>query len=341
MFHRLVTAALAAASTVPLIAGGTASATDAEPRELLLRAATENTVTDTATLPIRRGVDAGGQEFWYTVTEASTKSAAEARGVNHSSKLARARGSDAVQTGRFVGGVLHVEATVDFSPNRLVTSDPVLGFPPLAAAPGAIGEAGYSPLVELPNGLVLNAPHIANDTGLHDKLVGAPDTTRRLATFQETEGFYEGKEVYYVSFDASAPDVAALEGVTFAPELNAAPGLGSNDKDTSARSGIAPFANGQTGAGNPQRQGLNSALLGDGDPLNVVESLPDSNRYSPLWDVHLAIWTDAARADGVVGLQTDFDDIEDLAEDGYITGPAGSFDAIGVIVNCPIISIEE
>lgn len=331
-----------AATSLSVIAGGTAAAADDDgDRTVLLDAATENVVTDTATLPIRQGVDAGGQAFWYTVTEASTKSAAESRGVNHSPKLALARGTDAVQTGRFVGGVLHLEATVDFSPERVVTPDPVLGFPPLAASPGSVGEAGYSPLVQLPNGVVLNAPHIANDTGLHDKLVAAPDTVRRTATFQESEGFYEGKEVYYVSFDASAPDVAALEGVTFAPELNAAPGLGSNDKKRSARSGIAPFANGQTGVDNPDRQGLNSALLGEGDPLNVVESLPDSNRYSPLWDVHIAVWTDAAIADGVVGLQTDFDDIEDLAEDGYIAGPSGSFEAVGAIVNCPIISVVD
>lgn len=339
MSTRPLLVALAAAS-LSVAAGGTASADDGD-REILLAAATENVANDTATLPIRQGVDAGGQTFWYTVTEASTKSAARSRGVNHSPKLALVRGTDAVQTGRFIGGVLHLEATVDFSPERVVTPDPVLGFPPLAASPGSVGEAGYSPLVQLPNGVVLNAPHIANDTGLHDKLVGAPDTVRRTATFQETEGFYEGKEVYYVSFDASAPDVAALEGVTYAPELNAAPGLGSNDKKTSARSGIAPFANGQTGVGNPERQGLNSALLGEGDPLNVVESLPDSNRYSPLWDVHVAVWTDAAIAAGEVGLQTDFDDIEDLAEDGYITGPSGSFDAVGVIVNCPIISVED
>jgi hypothetical protein len=340
MSLRSVTAALAVL-TIPVSAAGAAGASDPEPRELLLLAATEDNVADTATLPIRHGVDAGGQAFWYTVTEASTASAARARGVNHAPKLALAGGTAAVQRGRFVDGVLHVDASVDFSAPRVVTPDPLLGFPPLAASPGAHGEAGYSPLVQLPNGVVLNAPHIANDTGLHDKLVGAPDTVHRTATFQETEGFYDGDEVYYVSFDASAPDVAALEGVTYAAALNAAPGLGSNDKKTSARSGIAPFANGQTGAGNPDRQGLNSALLGEGDPLNVVESLPGSNRYSPLWDVHVAVWTDAARADGVVRLQTDFEDIEDLAEAGHITGPAGSFDAVGVIVNCPIISIVD
>jgi hypothetical protein len=340
MLIRHATALLAAAS-VPLIVAGTAGASSGEPREVLLASAIEDTVADTATLPIHRGVDAGGQEFWYTITESSSRARADRLGVNHAPKLANARNTDAVQTGRYIDGVLHVEATVDFSLERVVTPDPAVGFPPLAASPGAVGEAGYSPLVQLPNGVVINAPHIANDSGLHDKLVGAPDMAAMTATFQETEGFYEGKEVYYVSFDVSAPDVAALEGATYAPDLNAAPVLGSNDKKRSARSGIAPFANGQTGVDNPERQGLNSALLGEGDPLNVVESLPDSNRYSPLWDVHLAVWTERAIAEGMVSLQVDFDDIEDLAEDGYIAGPAGPFDAVGVIVNCPIISIED
>jgi hypothetical protein len=105
--------------------------------------------------------------------------------------------------------------------------------------------------VQLPNGVIINAPHITNASGSHDKLT-AP-ITGRYATFQETEGFYEGKEVYYVSFESSAPDVAALEGATFAPNLNAAPGLGSNER-SSAASGIAPFVNGQTGVNNPNRQ---------------------------------------------------------------------------------------
>ena len=128
------------------------------------------------------------------------------------------------------------------------------------------------------------------------------------------------------------------KGRRFAPNLNAAPGLDSNDPKTSARSGIAPFVNGQTGVDNPNRQGLNSALLGEGDPLNVVESLPNNGKYSPLWDVHAAAWTDSAIVNGQRVLQTDFDDIEELAEAGAITGPLGAFQAVGIIVNCPIVS---
>ena len=181
------------------------------------------------------------------VTDSSNQKDARSRGVNYSPKLANARGTSAVQSGSIINGVLHVAATVDFSPTRVVVPDPNIGFPPLAASPGSIGENGYTPLVALSNGVVINAPHIANDTGLHDKLIGAPDLVGGTATFTETEGFYNDKEIYYVSFEVSNPDVAPLEGGTFAPALNGAPGIGSNDPKTSARSQIVPYVNGQTG----------------------------------------------------------------------------------------------
>jgi hypothetical protein len=163
----------------------------------------------------------------------------------------------------------------------------------------------------------------------------------RRAVFTETEGAYEGKDVYYVSFDSSDPAIAALEGVTYAPALNMAPGIGENG-DESARSGIVPFVNGQTGADNPNRQGLNSALLGEGDPLNVVQSLPGESDYSPVWDVHATMWTEAAKASGTDTRQVDFADVEELAAGGAVTGPGGApWGAIGVIVNCPLISVAD
>jgi hypothetical protein len=322
-----------AALAVAAVAPAAAIAGDDE-RKLFVESATENTTLNTATLPVFSGSTSGGS-LAYVVTESSDKKDAERRGVNYAPKLSNARGTSAVQKATWVNGKLNFMATVDFSPTRVVTPGP-RGFPPLAASPGAVGEAGYTPLVQLPSGVILNAPHIMNATGTHDKLV-SPVTTR--ATFQETEGFYNAKDVYYVSFDASQPDVSALEGVTYAPALNAAPGLGSSDKKTSSRSGIAPFVNGQTGVANPNRQGLNSALLGEGDPLNAVQSSPHNTKYSPLWDVHLTEWTAAAVASGRHLLQDDFDEIEDLADDGLVTGPGGApWGAVGAIVNCPVIS---
>ncbi len=308
-------------------------------RKLYLQTANEDAVNNTATLPLFQG-SVAGKSVWFVVTESSDQEDAKARGVNYSPKLARARGTAAVQKATTTTSGLAFSGGVDFSPTRIVTPS-ATGFPPLAASPGSIGDAKYSPLVELPSGIVLNAPQIANSTGVHDKLVGTPDFVNRRATFKETEGFYNDKEVYYVSFDSSAPDIAALEGVTFAPNLNAAPGRGSNDEKTSARSGIAPFVNGQTGVNNPQRQGLNSALLGEGDPLNVVQSAPHNGKYSPMWDVHATMWSAAAIANGMNTRQTVFEKIAKLGENGTVTGPGGApWGAIGAIVNCPIISQE-
>jgi hypothetical protein len=310
---------------------------DSGSRSLFLKSASENTVADTATLPLYRG-NIAGAVVWYVVTESSDQKDAEARGVNYSPKLALAKGTAAVQKAGSASPEVSFAGSVDFAPNRVVVPS-ATGFPPLAASPGSIGDSKYSPLVQLPNGIVLNAPHIANASGLHDKLVGAPDFVGRKATFKETEGFYNGKEVYYVSFESSAPDIAALEGATFASNLNAAPGLGSNDPKSSARSGIAPFVNGQTGVNNPQRQGLNSALLGEGDPLNVVQSAPHNEKYSPLWDVHATQWSAAAVANRTNTLQTKFEEIAKLGEIGTVTGPGGGkWGAIGAIVNCPVVS---
>jgi hypothetical protein len=99
------------------------------------------------------------------------------------------------------------------------------------------------------------------------------------------------------------------------------------------------------GCRRPRSPGLTSALLGEGDPLNVIGSLPGNggnDHYSPLWDVHATEWTAAAVAAGLDERQTDLDDIRDLAADGLVTGPCGAtWGAIDVIVNCPVISIED
>ena len=123
-----------------------------------------------------------------------------------------------------------------------------------------------------------------------------------------------------MSTDASNPVAAALENVTFAPALDAAPTAGNDDSDSS-RAFLAAFINGQTGANNPQRQGLNSALLDGLDPLNVLFWNPSQNLYSPLWDVHLAQWSAQSVAGGRNLRQTDFDDILDLAKNGRVTAP--------------------
>jgi hypothetical protein len=306
---------------------------------LFLRGAIENQTFTEVTLPLFEGRKAG-QTIWYVVIDSSNQADASQRGVNFSPKLANAKGTQAVQKVTLVNGLVEFMATVNFAPTHSVVPGPT-GFPPLSANPGSTGEPGYTPLIELPDGTVLNAPQIANPSGTHDKVI-AMDTTLRRVRLHETEGRYAHKPVHYVSFDSSDQGVAALEGSTYAPALNAAPGIGSDDIFTSARSPIAPFGNGQTGATNPDRQGLNSALMGDGDPLNVLQVIPLSAGYSPLWDAHLTFWTPAAISAGLNFIRSDFYEITRLAKRGLVTGPGGgTWGPIGVIINCPVISADQ
>ncbi|MGE5094588.1 MAG: hypothetical protein ACM3SO_05580 [Betaproteobacteria bacterium] len=319
--------AVSAALSVPALADG---------RTLFVGSAVENG-NGTATLPLYRGTS-HGRTVYYVILDSSDGNDADALGVNKSSKLANARGTAAVQRAAIVNGTIDFPASVDFSANRVVSPGPT-GFPPAAAEPGSVGEPGYSPLIQLPNGIVRNAPQVANDSGSHDKVVSI-DTVNMRVTLRETDGVANGRAVKYISTDSSDPGAAALEGSTYAPALNAAPFVGI-DGTGSARTSLAAFVNGQTGAANPQRQGLNSALLDGLDPLNVLRWTPNQGRYSPLWDVHPAQWSAAAVAAGQNVRQWSWGDVSELADKGAITGPGGAaFGPAGFIVNCPIVSSD-
>jgi hypothetical protein len=305
-------------------------------QKLFVQSAVVN-ADDTVTLPLYRGTSQG-RTVWYVVFDSSDGGDADRLKVNTSAKLDNARGTAAVQRARVAGGAIDFPKTVDFRPSRVVVPGPT-GFPPNAAEPGAVAEWGYSPLIEMPNGVIRNAPHVANDTGTADKVVSI-DYARGTVRLQLTRGFSGGKAVKYVSTEASDPGVAALENVTYTPSLNAAPFAGGDGTD-SARTGLAAFVNGQTGPGNPQRQGLNSALLDGLDPLNLLFWSPNQGRYSPLWDVHPAQWSAQAIAQGLNTRQTDRSNLFNLVQKGFVTGPGGAkFGAAGIVVNCPIVSEE-
>ena len=124
--------------------------------------------------------------------------------------------------------------------------------------------------------------------------------------------------------------------------MNNAPTL-NDDSTASSRASLAAFTNGQTGANNPNRQGLNSAILDGPDPLNVLRWNPSQGRYSPLWDVHLTQWSAAAVAAGQNVVQTDFGQVQNLAANGTVVGFNGTasgtaFAASGFIVDCPIVA---
>ncbi len=310
--------------------------------QVFMPSAQENQLFTNVTLPLFMGI-ANGKTFWYVITESSSQSDAKTRGINFAPKLLNVKGTPAVQAGKFQGGILQVSASVDFSPKRvLIPGSSVL--PPEEYAAGSVAQAGYSPLVELPNGIVLNASHVTNATGIHDRVLQL-DTLKKQVTLSLSQGFHGGKKVFYLSLEASTELPAALEAATFTPKLNGAPGTGFN-KANSSRSGIAIFTNGQTGKNNPNRQGLISALFGEGAPNNILESIPDNtnaaNLYSPLWDAYMSVWSVKALSGGINTVQRDFDLLPKLASSSLITATDGSqWAATGFVVNCPVISMTR
>lgn len=308
---------------------------------LLLKSATENKSLSEVTLPIHEG-RRGDEVVWFVVTESSNREDAKRRGVHYSPKMANAKGSDAVEKVTMRDGMIQFTGTVIFTPERVVQAGPD-GFPPAKAEPGAVAEPGYTPMIELPDGTILNAPHVKNSTGTHDRLVSINEK-KRTASFHMTQGFYEGKVVHYVSFNASDPGVAALEAVTYTPRLASTPKFGAN-ANSSALTGLAPIANGPAGKMNRERQGLASALKGEGDPFNIVQEIPSgeyADLYSPMWDVHLGLWSGDAMKMNKSRAVKDFRVAARLADEGYLTGPEGkAWGSVGIVVNCPIISIDN
>lgn len=335
----LVAAIAIALSAIPASGKEKTSGGDVLPSAIEL-----NRNAGTVTLPLFKGKH-DGRKVWYIVTESSNKDSAERRGVNHAPKLTNALGTKAVQRARVVDGVVRFSGTVDFSLERVVVPGPN-GFPPERFRPGAVGDADYSPLITTNGRTVLNASQVANSSGLHDAVVDI-DRKGRQVTLDTFDGFYDDDPLQYLHQEGSVRLIAAIESSTFAPNLNAAPKVGSDDKEISAREAIIPIVNGPRGVNNPQRQGLQSALLGQGDPLNIIQEEPGDNEYSPVWDVTPAVWTDRAIQSGQRTRLTDAEEVADLFEEGLITsGGAGprnasleGLRALPGISNCPVVAI--
>jgi hypothetical protein len=349
--HRLAALGAGLALTVGGVGLATPAFADRGPANnfdvLLASASNVNPAQETVTLPLFQGSH-DGQAVFYVVTDDSDRADAAARGVDWAPKLANALGTAAVQNASLVKGIVQFPGIVDFSPTRVVTPGPAGNeFPGGTYAPGAVGDALYSPLITTGNGIVLNATQIADNSGRHDSVVSM-DLVHRTVTLKSFFGFWNGHRTMYLHLDASAQAVAAAEGSNYAPNLDAAPGEGSDDTKTSARDAIIPVVNGQVGVTNPNRQGLNSALRGEGDPLNVNQEIPGqgNGRYSPVWDVHPVTWTQAAINSGQRMLLTSGSDVTNAFTHGLVTGgtgPAndslGGLKAGGFISNCPIVAV--
>ena len=190
---------------------------------VFIRGAVESEDRRTVTLPLYRGTSQG-EPVWYVITDASERDAAERLGVNWAPKLANSTEGRGAQRGSGWPESIAFTATVDFAPERCISQGdygqcaaaPFLPFGPTCFAPGATGKPGYSPLVELEDGTVLNASHIANSSGRADKATVNGDGT---VTLHLTEGRALGRIVHYVSLDAGSALGAVVENVTVATEL--------------------------------------------------------------------------------------------------------------------------
>jgi len=317
----------------------------------------------TIVLPLYRGtVRDGNRTVWYILTDTTDAANAQALGLNHSSKLSYANvSSRAVRT-----ATLNKDSTltfdagyVDFTPERrVVPGPPGTPFPPSIAEPGSIGDASYSPLVRVMNAgeHIYNAPIVAAgdpagffnvDGSINHKAVldtvmainynksnpGASTVTMRLVP-----GFSFARPVLYLSTDASSALVAALEEATLAPGLNDIE-VGNDDSAFSAVERIFVAINGPRGCENPQRQGIESAILDGRRPLNVLGGIPTvATDYSPLWDLNTYQWTQSAIDKGYRSRLTEEFEILSFAQRGFITGIDGApFGSQGSIINCPIV----
>ena len=309
------------------------------------------------TLPMFKGIGPDGEDDeYFIVTEAANFDVAQLLGVNYAPKLIFGRGTGGDQEVTLERGRLRFKGAVDFSPERrLEAGDGPSAFPPSVAEPGAVADDEWSSLVVLPSGSVLNVQLVTNDTGEHDRVIDI-DKEARTVKLQLLNGFQGGDEFYYhLVTDSSDPVAATIELGVYAPRLANLPAFGeSNVFDESALLGFSPNTNGETGADNPERQGLNSTIVdGDRDPINVFPLDPDNdkrfaNNYSPMWDAHLSAWTDEAIEAGERRAITGFEDLRNLVEAGLVTSFADSpgaengfvagLRASDIIINCPVIA---
>ncbi len=329
----------------------------------LLKAGVIDQNAGTITLPLYKGKMASGEAVWYILTDTNDLKNAQALGLNFSSKLSYAdvgRGARKASQ-RLIDGrttVVFESGRVDFKPVHSVTPGAAPNyFPPTALQPGSVGDADYSPLAKIGE-YIYDAPMVAFDVDeatlnqycdgnadhavVHDKVTKICPRDN-LVTLKLTTGFSFGRPVLYLSTESNNALPAALEGATLAPGLTDIK-VGEDDSAFSAVERIFLMTNGPVnvapGVVNPQRQGLNSALKGDGEgPLNVLGGIPTvATDYSPLWDINLGEWTQHAIDNHYRSRVRGEFEILGHVRNGWITGVGGkAYGSTGLIVNCPIV----
>jgi hypothetical protein len=355
---RLILAALSASAGLTILtSSGFADGPSGNKRitKLFLTSGQVDLAREIIRLPLHQGKLSTGEIVWFVLTDVSDQATSEEMGLtwapslNEAKDLASTRTAEIDEDGYFTFG----SGRVDFSPVQTLTKgDAPRFFPPKVARAGSVGDSHYSPLVRATNrnGIVFNAPIVAFNVNA-EKISfcdGDPDykfVTDSVASICPEKGtvdlklrfgFASGKHLRYLSFDANSEESATLEASTFAPAE-------SDILQSGATEVIYTVLNGKMGVGDPERQGLDSALNGEGPSLDILAHFSElSEGYSPMWDVRVAAWTDDAIASGKRTLITDGDDLEAKSDAGLLVSPAGGpVKTIGILVNCPVVGFTN
>jgi hypothetical protein len=324
----------------------------------LLNTGQIDTANGTITIPLYLGYMKGsGKKVWYILTDVDDPGVAAELGLNFSAKMSFMEPAARKANFDDQGNLIFDKGTVDFSPVRSVVPGPAgAEFPPVSANPGAIGDANYSPYVEIVNaaGVIYNAPIVAfgvdasqinfpkggvDYSKVHDEVV-AIDPYKMVVTLNLINGFSFGRSVWYLSMDASIPLAAAIEHNTYAPLMQKLH-LGDDDSFSSPIERIFIATNGpeEGRCDNPFRQGLSADLADGHRPNNVLGGIPTlALDYSPAWDANLFTWTqDAINQNYRSDLRAEFN-VLNLVQSGYLTGEGGGpFGSSGFSINCPIV----
>jgi hypothetical protein len=319
--------------------------------KLFLTSGQVDLVREVVRLPLHRGRLSSGETVWFVLTDVSDFDTSRKMGLTWAPSLSKAKDLSSTRAAEMdeSNNFTFKLGRVDFSPVQMLTAGKAPNFfPPRLARAGSVGDAHYSPLVRVTNrnDIVFNAPMIAFNVG-PEKISfcgGNPDysvVTDSVANICPDNGtvdlklrfgFADGKHLRYLSFDANSEESAALEASTFAPAE-------SDILQSGATEIIYTIVNGRTGRNDPERQGLNSALSGEGPSLDILAQFKEiSAGYSPMWDVQLAEWTKDAIEKNQRKLITDGEDVTAKSETGLLVSPGGGpVRTTGILVNCPVV----
>jgi hypothetical protein len=323
----------------------------------LLNTGPIDTASGTVTIPLYLGHLIDGRNVWYILSDVSDAGVAAELGLNFSAKMSFMANGARKAILDENGDLVFNAGTVDFSPVRSVTPGPAgAEFPPTAYQPGEVGDANYSPYVQVMNagGVIYNAPMVAFNVNasdinfpngnvdyskVHDQVL-AIDPVNMIVTLNLINGFSFGRPVWYISMDASTPLAAAIEHNTYAPLMTGLH-LGDDDSFNSPIERIFIATNGAEtgGCNNPLRQGLSADLADGHRPNNTLGGIPTlALDYSPAWDANLYEWTQAAITGGYRGQLREEFQILTFVQYGLLTGPGGAaFGSAGFSINCPIV----